>query len=84
MRISVLLHFQVQTTLETQWESWKNKRLVNMPPERKEDGDGGRERCAQIRLVGGVHISTCDGQREVFTSPLWNNKTTKERMVLHS
>ena len=84
MRISVLSHFQVQTTLEPQWESWKNKRLVNMPPERKEDGDGGGERCAQIRLVGGVHTSTCDGQREVFTPPLWNNKATKERMLLHS
>ena len=40
------------------------------------------ERCAQIRLVG-VHTSTCDGQREVFTPPLWN-KATKERMLLHS
>ena len=38
-----------------------------MPPERKEDGDGGGERCAQIQLVGGVHTSTCDGQREVHS-----------------
>ena len=55
-----------------------------MPPERKEDGDGGGERCAQILLAGGVHSSTCAGQREVFTPPLWKNKATKERMLLHS